>query len=395
MKWHPGHHGHHGRHGVVKKLKFFRTSLKVCGVIVFSETLIVGRFGDKKKVSCPSLWSGKYWKTQKSDLYLHRILPSNHLILTIPSELFYYPIGKDGLLHGRIKRLQKKNRELTGTGKYKKRKNTHDQITHEESTQIQTTAAAVVDEDAQRREDENIVFLKNASVTHQKGEIIRRFKENQNHRKRHYQTILVDYREVLKLMPELLLFDFESQYGPKNVRVKLTSLLQKIDEEYPLLSDARQKRNNEIIDEWTTSIQGFLKVLSFFPPVNTDANKQKATIKDSLSSFIIFFPLGTPPSEIMDDINKRGEGIQFFADGSNKKALSNFYLKVDDLILKIKATDFIDAFDFIFKVNFALNIDFKKCHSNFYKFIQHYIYGISLQKIPVSLKSVAARCNLN
>uniref|UniRef100_A0A1B0DFN4 Uncharacterized protein n=1 Tax=Phlebotomus papatasi TaxID=29031 RepID=A0A1B0DFN4_PHLPP len=185
-------------------------------------------------------------------------------------------------------------------------------------------------------------------------------------------------------MPELLLFDFESQYGPKNVRVKLTSLLQEIDKECTLLPDARQKRNNEIIDEWTTSVQGFLKVLSFFPPVNTDAKKQKATVKDSLSSFIIFFPLGTPPSGIMDDINKRGEGIQFFADGSNKKALSNFYLKVDDLIWKIKATDFIDAFDFIFKVHFALNIDFKKCHSHNWFFSLDYNGLLQILKKLVS-----------
>lgn len=137
-----------------------------------------------------------------------------------------------------------------------------------------------------------------------------------------------------------------------------------------------------------------MKVLVFFLPVNTDMERQKATLKQSLSSFVMFFPLGTPPSEIISEINKGQPGIQLFAEGGNRKALSNFHLKIDDIILKIKAVDFINAFDFYFKSHFALNIEFKKCHSTFLKFIQKYVYDIDLQKATVTMKNLAPRLEL-
>ncbi|XP_055682827.1 uncharacterized protein LOC129789813 [Lutzomyia longipalpis] len=316
-------------------------------------------------------YSGKETKIAYAKLCV-QLLPKYKTSSGVNYDFFYDPTTTRGALGDKLHYLQSKCRRQ-GNGVYLTKK-------RREAQQAEMSASAAskqkIDEETALA---NIEFIKNATIQ-DKDQIIQAFKANREHRLVNSNTIVDDYINAFRLVPSLLISDFEYTYGERNVLPYWNHMQESIDSIY--MKNTRKKNVDDVILEWAVPVQTILKILSFLPPGN------KGTLKNTLESLIMFFRSGTSIDTIQTSLNALERNVQIYAVGMSKKKISSFHLKIDDLFLRVSNNAY-EALDTFVKIHFSLNIEYSKLHCNFLKFLQHYVYKIPIQETSHSMKSLA------
>lgn len=115
--------------------------------------------------------------------------------------------------------------------------------------------------------------------------------------------------------------------------------------------------------------------------------KLKAQTCDDMT----FSPQPLPQScrSLEEHLQSRQESHQqpyLLASGTNKQAISSFYIVLDKKLIPCQAATSLAAFDELFKVHFVFSVNYADALNNFYTFLQTTVYGIDVETTKESPK---------
>ncbi|GAB0091452.1 hypothetical protein DMENIID0001_063020 [Sergentomyia squamirostris] len=160
---------------------------------------------------------------------IHKLFPE------IDHKTLYNPTTKKGLLETKCRYLRR--REMATTGKKKQQKRT------------QNPPALPTEPANEQEARKRIAFLRHASVKEQKPEMITMFKENYHHRRQNLATLVEDYGNILKLLPELITYDYEVEHGSVDILAWFQKNGSKIEKFHDELTSGRKKQIKQVADE--------------------------------------------------------------------------------------------------------------------------------------------------
>ncbi|GAB0093339.1 hypothetical protein DMENIID0001_084280 [Sergentomyia squamirostris] len=160
---------------------------------------------------------------------IHKLFPE------IDNKTLYNPTTKKGLLETKCRYLRR--REMATTGKKKQQKRT------------QNPPALPTEPDNEQEARKRIAFLRHASVKEQKPEMITMFKENYHHRRQNLATLVEDYGNILKLLPELITYDYEVEHGSVDILAWFQKNGSKIEKFHDELTSGRKKQIKQVADD--------------------------------------------------------------------------------------------------------------------------------------------------
>ncbi|GAB0098402.1 hypothetical protein DMENIID0001_141260 [Sergentomyia squamirostris] len=160
---------------------------------------------------------------------IHKLFPE------IDYKTIYNPTTKKGLLETKCRYLRRRETETTGKKKQQKRTQNPPALPTEPANE----------QEARKR----IAFLKHASVKEQKPEMITMFKENYHHRRQNFSTLVEDYGNILKLLPELITYDYEVEHGSVDILAWFQKNGSKIEKFHDELTSGRKKQIKQVADE--------------------------------------------------------------------------------------------------------------------------------------------------
>ncbi|GAB0090977.1 hypothetical protein DMENIID0001_057650 [Sergentomyia squamirostris] len=307
-------------------------------------------------------------------------------------DALYDKVSHTGRLDYTLRYRTKKYIKRGGTGKYTRKRKAEECIIvpgPSKKQSVSLSASMEVSEKVQK----NLEFLKHAVVS-QRTQIIQVFKENYDHRQETWQYVMENYGKIMQILPELVILDFETRFGTVESATQVWKSL-KITEQFEKLEKNVKKKVTPLIEEWNYDVVRALKLLALLPPTNSDGSGKKGNVVTSVTDFLMFFQEGKPPKEIRDYVNSKTDRIQMFAMGSNKKAVSNYYAKIDQRIFLL-SSNYFEALDWVFKCHYVFHIHFKPDHNHFFIFMAKYFYKMSEETVKShKIKQLAHELNLS
>ncbi|XP_031342633.1 uncharacterized protein LOC116176312 isoform X2 [Photinus pyralis] len=228
----------------------------------------------------------------------------------------------------------------------------------------------------------DIEFLKNACTKTQKHEIFQKMKNTLDCRINN-DFSLNDYPRFLDT-PGLIEQDFTLLYPNANqFDIEFEKYVNKILAVY----EATISNKSTDIEAWDKNTQALLAILHMLPST-AKGRKSGGYSRDTLNSLfqklIVFSSVGDPLEAIIGAA--KGSQPYLIAIGSNKAAIHDFKVVVDNKFLETGQSSILQAFDFLFKTYFVFKIKFDVGLETFFTFIQDFFYNIETDNIHYTTK---------
>ncbi|XP_075315188.1 uncharacterized protein LOC142375144 [Odontesthes bonariensis] len=199
-----------------------------------------------------------------------------------------------------------------------------------------------------------------------------------------------------------ILQDFTLLFGPE----KSTKLLEKWHTSFKgkvlqeaegltatplLLNLLRSARNQDVEEslhyqpEWDSDMASFLLLLHILPPQPAKKRMLKISAAQAMDHLVVFHKSCESFDEHLLHQERRCQPY-LRASGTNKQAVSAYYIVVDKKLIPCQGTTALAAIDELFKLHFVFSTSYDNALTNIYTVLQTAVYGIDVDRTKESPK---------